>query len=702
MKKPEHPLHGYPGQISERAAVRVGVPLPMATHKDGAGVNFAFFRRHASRVWLRFFELPADGTPFRIIALDPASNRTGDVWHVWVEGIRPGQLYAYRVDGPYQPREGHRYNLHKLLLDPFATAISPMQGWDFRPARGYNPLAPEQDLTFSSVDNAGAMPKCVFTEKDFNWQGVRPPRHSWSKTVIYETHVRGFAIHPSSGAEHPGTYRGLVEKIPYLKDLGVTVVELMPVQEFNEDQVTAIDSQTGKPLKNYCEYDPVVFFAPKASYSSTVGLGQQKMEFREMIQAFHKAGIEVILDVVFNHTAEGNELGPTLCFRGMDNVIFYTLATDKRHYKDYTGTGNTINANHPVVRDHILSALRYWMVEMHIDGFRFDLASVLGRDRTGKLLANAPLLERIAEDPILRDVKIIAEAWDAAGAYEVGSFSERRWAEWNGRYRDDVRRFWRGDDGMLGSFVSRICGSADIYAKSGKGPESSINFVTCHDGFTLNDLVSYDEKHNEANGVRNRDGTNANFSSSYGVEGGTEDLRIASTRKRQIKNLLLTLLISRGVPMLLGGDEFRRTQKGNNNAYCQDNITSWYDWSCLERNREIFRFTRGMIAFRRAHPILCKEQFYTEAEIRWFGSRGGLPNWTEPKEKRFGCLIHEDEQSALFLMFNAGVDALDFDLPPVSPGFRWRLAVDTSRETPQDLFTAGARNRFANTLKLTT
>jgi isoamylase len=305
---------------------------------------------------------------------------------------------------------------------------------------------------------------------------------------------------------------------------------------------------------------------------------------------------------------EGNELGPTLCFRGVDNVIFYTLAIDKRYYKDYTGTGNTINANHPVVRDHILSALRYWMVEMHIDGFRFDLASVLGRDRTGKLLANAPLLERIAEDPILRDVKIIAEAWDAAGAYEVGSFSERRWAEWNGRYRDDIRRFWRGDDGMLGSFVSRICGSADIYAKSGKGPESSINFVTCHDGFTLNDLVSYDDKHNEANGERNRDGTNANFSSNYDVEGETEDLQIASTRKRQIKNFLLTLFISRGVPMLLGGDEFRRTQKGNNNAYCQDNITSWYDWSCLERNREIFRFTRWMIAFRRAHPILCKKR----------------------------------------------------------------------------------------------
>jgi glycogen operon protein len=418
-------------------------------------------------------------------------------------------------------------------------------------------------------------------------------------------------------------------------------------------------------------------------------LGQQKLEFKEMVRAFHKAGIEVILDVVFNHTAEGNELGPTLCFRGMDNAIFYTLAGDKRHYKDYTGTGNTINANHPVVRDHILAALRYWTVEMHVDGFRFDLASVLGRGRSGNLLSNPPLLERIAEDPILRDVKIIAEAWDAAGAYEVGSFSERRWAEWNGRYRDDVRRFWRGDGGMLGLFASRICGSADIYTKSGKGPEGSINFVTCHDGFTLNDLVSYRYKHNEANGENNHDGTDANFSENYGAEGETTDTRIETLRKRQIKNFLLTLLISRGVPMLLGGDEFRRTQGGNNNAYCQDNETSWCDWSQLEKHQEMYRFTRGMTAFRRAHPILSKEHFYTDDEIHWFGRQGGLPNWTDSKEKQFACLIHEDEQQALCLMFNAGADAVDFGLPSVLPGMRWHLAVDTSREAPHDLFAAG-------------
>ncbi len=660
----------------------------MGTHESGGGVNFALFSRHASRIRLELFDQPADAKPARVIDFDPARNRTGDVWHVWLEGIRPGQLYAYRVDGPYQPGEGHRFNFNKLLLDPFATAISPLPDWDFGPARGYDP-AQTQDPISSKLDDAGAMPKCVFTCEHFRWHDDQPLRHPWAETVIYETHVRGFTVHPSSGVEHRGTYRGLMEKIPYLKELGVTAVELMPVHEFNDYQVPVTNPQTGKPLGNYWGYEPVAFFAPKASYSSAGGLGQQKLEFKEMVQALHHAGIEVILDVVFNHTAEGNELGPTLCFRGIDNAIFYMLAGDQRYYQDYTGTGNTINANHPVVRDHIMGALRYWVVEMHVDGFRFDLASVLGRDGSGKLLANAPLLEQIAEDPILRDVKIIAEAWDAAGAYEVGSFSERRWAEWNGRYRDDVRRFWRGDEGMLGLFASRICGSADIYTNSGKGPEGSINFVTCHDGFTMNDLVSYRDKHNEANGENNHDGTDANFSENCGTEGQTTDAGIEALRNKQIKNFLLTLLISRGVPMLLGGDEFRRTQRGNNNAYCQDNETSWHDWSGLEQHKEIYRFALGMIAFRRAHPILSRQQFYTDDEIQWFGAQGGLPDWTAPKQKQFACLIHEDEQNALYMMFNAGDDAIDFGLPAVPTEARWHLAVDTAHITPADLFAAG-------------
>ena len=682
-------LHDYVSEISEHSDVRTGSPVPLGTQETGGGVNFAIFSRDASRVRLELFDHAEDSAPARAIELDSAHNRTGDVWHVWVKGIVCGQLYAYRVDGPYEPSQGHRFNFNRLLLDPFATAISRLPAWDFASARGYAPSAPNRDLVLSKLDNSRSMPKCVLVNDPFNWEGDRPLRHPWSKTVIYETHVRGCTIHPKSGVDHPGTYLGLMEKIPYFKTLGVTAVELMPVQEFNEHSVTRSNPQTHQPLRNYWGYDPVSFFAPKASYSSSGGMGQQKLEFKEMVRAFHNAGIEVILDVVFNHTAEGDELGPTLCFRGIDNAIFYTLAGDKRYYKDYTGTGNTINANHPVVRDHILAALRHWSVEMHVDGFRFDLASVLGRDGAGQLLANAPLLTRIAEDPILRDVKIIAEAWDAAGAYQVGSFSERRWAEWNGRYRDDVRRFWRGDDGILGLFASRICGSEDIYAKSGKGPEGSINFVTCHDGFTLNDLVSYRYKHNEANGENNHDGTDANFSDNYGPEGDTTDPAVEGLRKRQIKNFLLTLLISRGVPMLLGGDEFRRTQRGNNNAYCQDNETNWYDWSCLERHSEFLRFTRGLIAFRREHPILSKEQFYTGVDIHWFAAQGGLPDWADPKEKRFACLIQEDEQQALCLVFNAGSDAIDFSLPPVPAETRWYVAVDTSCESPLELSTAG-------------
>ena len=678
----------YISATSEHADIRAGSPLPLGTQESGGGVNFAIFTRNATRVRLNLFKNPEDGTPDRFVDLDPARNRTGDVWHVWVKDISSGQLYAYRVDGPYEPDKGHRFNFNRLLLDPLAAAISQPPQWDFALARGYDASSSLQDLAISKQDNAKSMPKCIFVNEPFDWTGDLPLRHPWAKTVIYEAHLRGFSIHPQSGVEHPGTYRGMTEKIPYLKVLGVTAVELMPIQEFNENSVTRRNPQTHQLLKNYWGYDPVGFLAPKASYSSSGGLGQQKLEFKEMVRAFHKAGLEVILDVVFNHTAEGDELGPTVCFRGLDNAIFYTLAKDGRHYLDYTGTGNTVNANHPVVRDHILTALRYWTTEMHVDGFRFDLASVLARDGTGQLLAKAPLLERIAEDAILRDVKIIAEAWDAAGAYEVGSFSERRWAEWNGRFRDDVRRFWRGDEGMLGLFASRIGGSADVYGGSGKSPGSSINFITCHDGFTLNDLVSYQHKHNTANAENNRDGANENFSANYGTEGNAQDADIESVRKRQIKNFLLTLLVSRGVPMLLGGDEFRRTQGGNNNAYCQDNETSWIDWNKLGQHQEIYRFAQGMIAFRLAHPVLSTEQFYKAAEIQWFEQHGGSPGWT-PEERHFGCLIHEADQHALCLLFNAGNVEVDFHLPSPPPTARWRLAVDTFAETPHDLFPAG-------------
>jgi glycogen operon protein len=674
-------LPEYVAEVSESAEIRLGRAFPFGAHEFGGGVNFAVFSRHATRVRLDFFDGPEDAVAARSIDLDPVRNRTGDVWHIWIQGIPRGQLYGYRMDGDYLPQAGLRFNFNKLLLDPCAIAISRMPNWDFGAACGYDPSTQKCDLAISTFDDAGATPKCIFTGGRFDWGDDQPPRHPASSTVIYETHVRGFTIHPSSGVQYPGTYRGLIEKIPYLKDLGITAVELMPVQEFNENQVKSISPHLGKPLGNYWGYDPVCFFAPKASYSSAGGLGQQKLEFQEMVKALHSAGIEVILDVVLSHTAEGDERGPTLSLRGIDNPIYYTLQENKRYYRDYSGTGNSINANHPVVRDHLLSALCYWVVEMHVDGFRFDLAAILGRDVHGNVTPDSVLLERIAEDPILRETKLIAEAWDAAGAYQVGSFSDRRWAEWNGRYRDDLRRFWRGDEGMARHFASRICGSADIYARSGKGPECSVNFITSHDGFTLNDLVSYRSKHNEANGEGNRDGADENFSANCGMEGHTDNGRIESLRKRQIKNFLLTLFVSRGVPMLLGGDEFRRTQNGNNNAYCQDNETSWFDWALLPKYDDIHRFTRAMIAFRRAHPVLRQKQFYSPAEVQWFNSAGEWPNWWNPQLKHIACQIRESEETFLYLIFNAECDTLRFTLPSPPRGSVWRLVVDTSLET---------------------
>jgi isoamylase len=674
-----------------KGEIQSGSPLPIGgTHQQGDGVNFVLFSRHATRVHLELYQHPNDSSPTRIIDLDPVRHRTGDIWHVWVRGISTGQLYGYRVEGPYLPAEGHRFNPHKLLLDPYARAIAGVENWDFPAARGYDSSSRLLDLSLSTVDNAGTTPKCIFIQDFFDWEMDLPPKHSPADTVIYETHVRGFTIHPSSGAAHPGTFVGLTEKIPYLQGLGVTAIELMPVLEFNENESQRLNPITGEKLKNYWGYNPVAYFAPKQSYSFEGSQWRQTAEFREMVKAFHRAGIEVILDIVLNHTAENDELGPTICMRGIENSIFYMLQENQpRYYKDFTGVGNTLNANHPVVRELVTSVLRYWVMNMHVDGFRFDLASVLGRDEHGNILRDAPLLESIAEDPLLRDVKIIAEAWDAGGAYQVGDFSTRRWTEWNGRFRDDVRRFWIGDAGMMGSLASRICGSSDLYQSSGKGPASSVNFVTCHDGFTLNDLVSYKQKHNNENGEFSRDGSDANYSDNCGVEGPSEDPAIEGMRNRLIKNFLLTLFISRGVPMLLGGDEFRRTQRGNNNAYCQDNEVSWFDWSLLEKHKEIQRFTRGMIAFRRAHPVLRRETFYTDADIKWFGPNGATPDWADQRQKSLACLILGQTEPDLFLLFNADIRSVDFSIPGLPAGKIWRLAVDTSRTAPDDLFDSG-------------
>ena len=692
----QNPASGLAAPPGE-SEIQSGSPLPIGgPHQQGDGVCFVLFSRHATGVRLEFYQNPDDSSPSRVIDLDPIRNKTGDVWHVWVRGVVANQLYGYRIDGPYQPEEGHRFNPHKLLLDPYARAIAGVKVWDLVAARGYDSSSRLADLSFSTIDNAGTTPKSIVTGDNFDWEMDSPPKHSASETVIYETHVRGFTIHPSSGAVHPGTFAGLIEKISYLKDLGVTAIELMPVLEFNENESQLFNPTTEEKLKNYWGYNPVAFFAPKQSYSFDASHWRQAVEFREMVKAFHRAGVEVILDIVLNHTAENDEMGPTFCFRGIENSIFYMLQDgQRRYYRDFSGVGNTLNANHPVVREMVTSVLRYWVMHMHVDGFRFDLASVLGRDQHGNILRDAPLLEGIAEDPILRDVKIIAEAWDAGGAYQVGSFSTQRWTEWNGRFRDDVRRFWIGDAGMIGEFASRICGSSDLYRSSGKGPASSLNFVTCHDGFTLNDLVSYREKHNYENGELGRDGTDANYSDNCEVEGPSEDPAVESMRNRMIKNFLLTLFISRGVPMLLGGDELRRTQRGNNNAYCQDNEVSWFDWSLLERYKEIHRFTRGMIAFRRAHPVLRKETFYDDTDIKWFAPNGATHEWTDPQQKSIACLILGGTEPGLFLLFNAGAESVEFSVPILPAGKIWRLAADTSRGAPEDLFDPGKEPSLA-------
>ncbi len=652
-----------------------GFPLPPGAHLVDGGANFALASRHATRVWLLLYADPAAAEPAVTIELDPVRNRTGDMWHVWVAGVAAGQAYAYRVDGPDDPADGHRFDRRQVLLDPYAQALAP--AW-------WNDGHDAADARWRA--------RSLVIDPHFDWQGDRPLRHPWSRTVIYEMHVRGFTMHPSSAVAQPGTFRGLVAKIPYLKELGVKSVELMPVAEFNPRELTLTDPESGQRLRNYWGYSSVGFFAPAAGYAADSGPGAQVAEFKTMVRELHKAGIEVILDVVFNHTAEGDERGPTLHFRGLMNRIFYLLADgDRRRYQNFSGCGNTVNCNHPVVRAFIMDCLRYWALEMHVDGFRFDLASVLGRDQDGRLHPNPPLLEAIAESAVLQDLKLIAEAWDAGGAYQVGSFPGTRWSEWNGHYRDDMRRFWRGDPGMCGAFATRLAGSADLYQHTGERTINSINFVTSHDGFTLNDLVSYERKHNRANSENGRDGSDHDLGANYGQEGPTADPAIEAVRRRQIRNMLATLFFSRGVPMLLGGDEFRRTQRGNNNAYCQDNEISWFDWDLCAANRDLVRFVRGLIAFRAGHPVLARESFYTPEELAWFDPAGGAPTWD--RERALGAHVRasRDGGSDLCLLANAGTEAVVFAVPAPPATTTWRIAVDTAAAAPGDYSEPGAR-----------
>ena len=672
MKKKEHVIPSVP------------VPVPYGAHVVDQGVHFSVFSRHATRVWLLLFDQAEDEVPKEEFELLPDRNRLGDLWHLHVPTARAGQCYVYRMDGPRDGAAGHAFDPAQWLLDPYALAVTGQKRWGDRDG-----IVPGRQ-----VRHGRGFPKGVILKDDFDWTGDRTLRVPLNESVIYEASVRGFTAHPSAGAAHPGTYRGLIEKIPHLQELGVTTLELLPTQEFNEMEFLWEDGAR-RNLRNFWGYSTLAFFAPNGRFACANRRGEQVREFKEMVLAMHQAGIEVILDVVFNHTAEGGMGGQTFSFRGIDNSIYYMLEEDGKRYKNYTGCGNTVNGNHPVVRDFILHCLRYWVLDMRVDGFRFDLATILARGRNGDLLANPPVIEQIADDPILRGVKIIAEAWDAAGAYQVGSFPNERWSEWNGRYRDDIRDFWRGE-GTLSAFATRLCGSPDLYDRPGQAPHKSVNYIASHDGFTIADIVSYAEKHNLANCEDNRDGDNHNHSDNGGHEGPTDDPAIQARRRRRQKNLLATLFLSQGVPMLLGGDEFGRTQQGNNNAYCQDNEISWVDWNLLRKNRDLFEFTKRAIAFRQAHPALWRTSFFNGKnqagdfpDIRWYGPAGApQPDWEKGAalacrldgRKRHTGAPGEDEH--LFLIFNRGDEALDFELPPNDSGEPWRFAFGSADQEP--------------------
>jgi isoamylase len=641
-----------------------------ATYFDG-GVNFCVYSHNCKSIELLLFDDYDDPVPTRVIHLDPGINHTFYYWHIFVKGLKAGQLYGYRVKGPNNPSLGLRYDGEKVLIDPYARAV--MYGDNYSRKAAQRP-----------GDNCvQSMKSVVVDHRDYDWEGDTPLQRPFSNAVIYEMHVAGFTRHPSSGINPPirGTYIGLIEKIPYLQELGVTAVELMPVQQFDEQDVNP-------PLKNYWGYNPVVFFAPHRGYSSDQSPCGPVNEFKDMVKALHRAGIEVILDVVFNHTAEGDHLGPTLSFRGFENRVYYILShPDQSHYEDFSGTGNSVNGNNSVVRRMIIDCLRYWVQVMHVDGFRFDLASVLARDQFGNPLADPPILWEIESDPILAGTKIIAEAWDAAGLYQVGSFIGHRWAEWNGQYRDDVRRFIKGDPGTVLKLSERIGGSRDLYPQPDRKPSRSINFITAHDGFTLNDLVSYNKKHNYPNGEFNLDGLDANFSYNHGVEGPTEDPEIKTLRFRQIKNYLTILMLSQGTPMLLMGDEIRRTQAGNNNAYCQDNEISWFNWDDVQKQADLLRFTKKLIQFYHKHHLFRAEIYWTlpgGPEIIWHGVKLGLPDWGYHSHSLAFELVDPDYEEHLHVMLNAYRKPLDFDLPRIPVGRTWCRVIDTSLPSPGD------------------
>lgn len=677
-----------------------GMPMGLGAVLTSDGVNFSIYSRDATKVTLCLFDSGDAAKPSTLIDLDSSVNRTGDIWHIFVQGAKAGLCYLYKVDGPYEPTKGLRFNYHKYLFDPYAKAFT--TGSVFR---SYNNLHKQgfQVNAGGELQDLSDFPKCVVVEDSFDWEGDRPLNYALEDCVIYETHVKGFTASKTSGvdSEIAGTYAGFTKKIEHLKKLGVTSVELLPMFEFDENENGNQNPRTGEQLVNYWGYSTIGFFAPKTSYAADKTPGGSVREFKQMVKELHKAGIEVILDVVYNHTAEGNEHGYTFEFRGLQNDVYYSLpVADKQYYNNFSGCGNSFNCNSAVGAQLILDSLRYWVLNMHVDGFRFDLASILTRGETGAPVPyDMPsVTSAISEDPVLAKTKIIAEAWDAAGLYQVGGFPagvHNRWSEWNGRFRDDIRCFVRGDEGSVTAAATRICGSADCYNHSGRKPTASINFLTAHDGFTLNDMVSYNGKHNDENGENNRDGSDDNFSYNHGFEGDCVNPKIEAARLKRIKNALVYLFVSQGVPMMLGGDEMRRTQKGNNNAYCQDNEISWYDWSLADKNEGLVRFTSNLIQLRKNHPVFRRTQFFgtdknAAPEISWFDDNAKVLDWS--KTNRFlGFKLSgtSDGDEDFYVATNMDIYDLTITLPTLTGNKKWYRVADTSFESPEDITESG-------------
>jgi glycogen operon protein len=660
-----------------------GSPRPLGATPVAGGVNFSLFSRHATGVELLLFHAHDSPEPFQVIHLSAGENRTRYCWHVFVCGLQPGVHYAYRVSGPGEIAHGHRFNRDKVLIDPYA--------------RGITKALWRRDFAIDASNNVRASMRGVVVDAaGYDWEGDKPLGRGLRDTVIYEMHVRGFTQSPSSGATHPGTFPGVIEKIPYLQELGITAVELLPIFEFDRTDVLGHDL-AGRPLVNYWGFSPIGFFAPESTYCVDAAHGSQLREFRDMVKALHKAGIEVILDVVFNHTAEGNDCGPVFSFRGIDNRVYYFLTPwDLRYYLNFSGCGNTFNCNYPLAQKLIVDSLRYWVREAHVDGFRFDAASVLTRGRSGRPNPHSPVVWEIDLSDDLENTKVIAEPWDAGGVMQIGSFPGQRWSEWNARFRDDIRRYVQGEPGV-GDVACRLAGSADLFQRGSELPVNSINFVTSHDGFTLNDLVSYNQKSNWANGENNHDGVNDNLSWNCGCEGDPALPWVEEIRERQIRNFAALLLLSRGVPMFVAGDEVRRTQQGNNNAYCQDNEISWFDWKLVDENKDLFRFWKLMIEFRKRHATLQQGRFFTGAtnergvkDVTWHGTNLGCPGFAVHDAHALGMTLAGFKGDPdLHVMMNMWSEDLRFEVPVIQ-GRQWYRAVDTALPPPDDIAQPGS------------